>query len=89
MAQELGVCGPPRGMATCGRREQVLSRDTRILVSLGNSAATRWGGMVGSRANHCVYTLARPKTIGFSTSTELHDLVIGFFVNRSEFGLSV
>ena len=32
--------------------------------------------------------LAR-KTICFSKSTELHDIVIGLFVNRSEFGLSV
>jgi insertion element IS1 protein InsB len=32
--------------------------------------------------------LAR-KTICFSKSTELHDIVIGLFVNRYEFGLSV
>jgi insertion element IS1 protein InsB len=32
--------------------------------------------------------LAR-KTICFSKSIELHDLVISLFVNRSEFGLSV
>lgn len=32
--------------------------------------------------------LAR-KTICFSRSTELHDIVIGLFVNRYEFGLSV
>jgi insertion element IS1 protein InsB len=32
--------------------------------------------------------LAR-KTICFSKSTELHDSVIGLFVNRSEFGLAV
>jgi len=29
------------------------------------------------------------KTICFSKSTELHDIVIGLFVNRYEFGLSV
>jgi alkylhydroperoxidase/carboxymuconolactone decarboxylase family protein YurZ len=38
-------------------RQQALSRDTRTLVSLGNSAATRCGGMVGSRANHCVHPI--------------------------------
>jgi len=32
--------------------------------------------------------LAR-KTISFSKSTELHDIVIGLFVNRYEFGLPV
>jgi len=32
--------------------------------------------------------LAR-KIICFSKSTELHDIVIGLFVNRDEFGLSV
>jgi insertion element IS1 protein InsB len=32
--------------------------------------------------------LAR-KTICFSQSIELHDIVIGLFVNRYEFGLSV
>jgi insertion element IS1 protein InsB len=32
--------------------------------------------------------LAR-KTICFSKSIELHDIVIGLFVNRYEFGLSV
>jgi len=32
--------------------------------------------------------LAR-KTIGFSKSIELHDIVSGLFVNRYEFGLSV
>jgi len=32
--------------------------------------------------------LAR-KTICFSKSTQMHDLVIGLFVNRYEFGLSV
>jgi insertion element IS1 protein InsB len=32
--------------------------------------------------------LAR-KTICFSKSTEMHDIVIGLFVNRYEFGLSV
>ena len=35
-----------------------------------------------------VKRLAR-KTICFSKSTELHDIVIGLFVNRYEFGLSV
>ena len=29
------------------------------------------------------------KTIGFSTSIEMHDIVIGLFVNRYEFGLPV
>jgi insertion element IS1 protein InsB len=29
------------------------------------------------------------KTICFSKSTQLHDIVIGLFVNRSEFGLPV
>jgi insertion element IS1 protein InsB len=29
------------------------------------------------------------KTMGFSQSIELHDIVIGLFVNRSAFGLSV
>jgi insertion element IS1 protein InsB len=29
------------------------------------------------------------KTICFSKSTDLHDIVIGLFVNRYEFGLSV
>jgi insertion element IS1 protein InsB len=32
--------------------------------------------------------LAR-KTICFSKSIELHDIIIGLFVNRYEFGLSV
>ena len=32
--------------------------------------------------------LAR-KTIGFSKSTQMHDIVIGLFVNRYEFGLPV
>jgi insertion element IS1 protein InsB len=29
------------------------------------------------------------KTICFSTSIEMHDIVLGLFVNRYEFGLSV
>jgi insertion element IS1 protein InsB len=29
------------------------------------------------------------KTIGFSKSIEMHDIVIGLFVNRYAFGLSV
>ncbi|WP_083862955.1 IS1 family transposase [Calothrix sp. PCC 7507] len=32
--------------------------------------------------------LAR-KTICFSKTEEMHDLVIGFFINRYEFGLNV
>jgi insertion element IS1 protein InsB len=29
------------------------------------------------------------KTIGFSTSVQMHDLLIGLFINRFEFGLAV
>ena len=29
------------------------------------------------------------KKIGFSKSTQLHDIVIGLFVNRYEFGIAV
>jgi len=29
------------------------------------------------------------KTIGFSKSIEMHDIIIGLFVNRDEFGLPV
>jgi insertion element IS1 protein InsB len=29
------------------------------------------------------------KTIGFSKSVQMHDLVIGLFVNRYEFGLQI
>ncbi|MFO1352494.1 MAG: IS1 family transposase [Gammaproteobacteria bacterium] len=29
------------------------------------------------------------KTIGFSKSTQMHDIVIGLFVNRYEFGVAV
>jgi insertion element IS1 protein InsB len=36
----------------------------------------------------CIKRLAR-KTLCFSKSIELHDIVIGLFVNRYEFGLSV
>jgi insertion element IS1 protein InsB len=36
----------------------------------------------------CIKRLAC-KTLGFSKSIELHDIVIGLFVNRYEFGLSV
>jgi insertion element IS1 protein InsB len=49
------------------------------------------GCLINRLSTQFGHTLKRPvrKTICFSKSIEMHDIIIGLFVNRYEFGLSV
>jgi len=68
----------------CGAYARHLAAETRVAGKRNTQQIERKHLTLRTR----IKRLAR-KTICFSKSTELHDIVIGLFVNRYEFGLSV
>jgi len=63
----------PAGIIRCGRVHDLEGTLDEMGEQLVAPAQGRW---------EC-------QTIGFSKSTQMHDIVISLFVNRSEFGLRI